>query len=120
VPEAARRAYAEAYARPEALRAGFEWYRAFRQDEQDNLALRHEPVKVPVLYVRGAAEHGLELREYLTGFRQSGLLNVQGETIAESGHFTPDEQPTALARCLEHFVRTARDIGCLQPESTGA
>lgn len=105
VTEAARRAYVEAYARPEALRAGFDWYRAFPRDEQDNLELAKEAVRVPVLYIRGAAEAGLGLEEYLAGFRASRLERIHGELIAECGHFSPDEQPAQLAGRLERFAR---------------
>ena len=94
----ARQVYAEAYSRPEALRTGFEWYRAFRQDERDNA--QRAIVHTPVLYLRGEAERGIELERYVEGLRASGLKAVEGGTIPNSGHFAPDEQPEAVAGLL--------------------
>jgi pimeloyl-ACP methyl ester carboxylesterase len=105
VADFARQRYAEAYRRPEALRAGFEWYRAFDQDSMDNLAVKQQQVHTPVLYLRGEAEPGYSLERYLAGFRDHGLCQISGESIAGSGHFTPDEQPDLLARRIEGFVR---------------
>ncbi|MEO8178392.1 MAG: alpha/beta hydrolase [Deltaproteobacteria bacterium] len=104
VPEFARQRYAESYRRPEALRAGFEWYRAFRQDQRDNAALKQQQVSTPVLYLRGGAERGIELERYLAGFREHGFHQLSGDTIAGSGHFIPDEQPELLAKRIEAFV----------------
>jgi pimeloyl-ACP methyl ester carboxylesterase len=101
----ARQRYAEAYRRPEALRAGFEWYRAFPQDQLDNAAVKQQQVHTPVLYLRGGAEQGIELERYLAGFREHGLCQLSGDTIADSGHFSPDEQPELLARRIGAFVR---------------
>jgi pimeloyl-ACP methyl ester carboxylesterase len=42
----ARQAYAEAYARPESLRAGFDWYRAFPQDERNNMAVERQSTRL--------------------------------------------------------------------------
>jgi pimeloyl-ACP methyl ester carboxylesterase len=98
----ARQIYVEAYSRPEALQTGFEWYRAFRQDEGDNA--QHAVVRTPVLYLRGAVERGLELERYVEGLRASGLTAVEGGIIPDSGHFAPDEQPTAVASMLRAFV----------------
>jgi pimeloyl-ACP methyl ester carboxylesterase len=106
VPPAARERYARAYARPGALRAGFEWYRAFPQDKQDNLAVRGQRVATPVLYLRGDAEPGATLDQYVAGLRDGGLVRVRGQKIAGSGHFLADEQPEALAEALRTFLRS--------------
>jgi pimeloyl-ACP methyl ester carboxylesterase len=105
VVEFARQRYAEAYRRPEALRAGFEWYRAFARDQRDNAAVKQQPVHTPVLYLRGSAEPGIELERYLAGFREHGLCQLSGDLISGSGHFSPDEQPELLAQRIEGFVR---------------
>lgn len=102
-PEA-RRIYAEAYGSAESLRAGFDWYRAFPRDERDNIADASAPVSIPVLYVRGDAESG-ELQDYVDGFRKAGLANIEGELIADCGHFSPEEQPKALAAILRSFAQ---------------
>jgi pimeloyl-ACP methyl ester carboxylesterase len=127
VPEFARQRYAEAYRRPEALRAGFEWYRTFRQDQRDNVALKQQQVNTPVLYLRGGVERGLDLERYLAGFREHGFRQLSGDTIAGSGHFTPDEQPELLAKRIETFLRAhptpshaAQFHRARQPEAVGS
>ncbi|MEY2935336.1 MAG: hypothetical protein RL033_6085 [Pseudomonadota bacterium] len=106
VPELLRQRYVEAYRQPGALRASFDWYRGLRQDLRDNAAARQLQVHTPVLYLRGGAEHGIELERYLAGLREHGLCELVGDVIPGSGHFTPDEQPEALARRIAAFLRS--------------
>lgn len=103
----ARERYAEAYARPAALRAGFDWYRAFPQDERNNLAVERQTVGTPVLYLRGEKDSGVGLERYVDGLRQGGLTDVRGDTIAGSGHFAPDEQPARVAEAIARFLELA-------------
>ena len=63
VSDRARETYVRAYSRPEALHVGFEWYRAFPQDEKDNNGGKNYPVETPVLYIRGECEG--DLKPYL-------------------------------------------------------
>jgi pimeloyl-ACP methyl ester carboxylesterase len=79
--------------------------RNFRQDQRDNGAVKQQQVHTPVLYLRGGAEHGIELERYLAGFREHGLCELAGDVMAGSGHFTPDEQPDALARRIAAFLK---------------
>jgi len=102
----ARRTFAEAYSRPEALHTGFEWYRAFSQDEKDNLSVKGELVQTPVLYLRGDKEIG-KLKDHLQGFREGGLKNIEGRLIPDSGHFAPDEQPEAVVKVFQDFMKLA-------------
>jgi pimeloyl-ACP methyl ester carboxylesterase len=104
VSASARQAYAEAYARPESLRAGFEWYRAFPQDERNNMAVERQAVDTPVLYLRGSKNPGFGLERYVEGLRHGGLRHVEGAEIADCGHFAPDEQPDAVADVLARFL----------------
>ncbi len=104
VPPEARARYAEAYARPDALRAGFDWYRGFPEDERNNIAVERQTVDTPVLYLRGSKDPGLGLDRYLEGLRHGGLRDVRGAEIADCGHFAPDEQPQAVAETLGRFL----------------
>jgi pimeloyl-ACP methyl ester carboxylesterase len=99
----ARASYALAYARPVALRTGFEWYRAFPKDERDNLAMRGHRVTTPVLYLRGDREGG-DIEDYVAGLRAGGLLDVRGQIVETSGHFSPDEQAETVAAALRRFI----------------
>jgi pimeloyl-ACP methyl ester carboxylesterase len=103
VSQSARRMYVEAYSRPAALHTGFEWYRAFPQDEKDNLASKEASVQTRVLYLRGERETGT-LEEYVNGLRQSGLSNVEGRLIPNSGHYAADEQPGEVVAILRDFI----------------
>jgi pimeloyl-ACP methyl ester carboxylesterase len=99
----ARERHVQAYSRPEALHTGFDWYRAFPQDEKDNLAAANDPVRLPVLYLRGDHERG-SLQDYLAGLRAGGLQGVEGHLIEGSGHFAPEEQPAQVAALLQAFM----------------
>jgi pimeloyl-ACP methyl ester carboxylesterase len=103
----ARAAYVRAYAHSDALRTGFDWYRAFEQDERHNQQMREHAVRTPVLYLRGQREGGV-IEEYLKGFRAAGLQDVRGALIADSGHYAPDEQPAAVADAIRRFVGVER------------
>jgi pimeloyl-ACP methyl ester carboxylesterase len=109
VGKAAREIAVQAYARPEALHIGFEWYRAFPQDEKDNLAVKGNPIQTPVLYLRGEREQG-DIEHYVSGLRSGGLLNVQGLIIPNSGHFMSEEQPEALLTALQAFLNSSDPI----------
>jgi pimeloyl-ACP methyl ester carboxylesterase len=104
VSRAARERYAEAYARADELRTGFEWYRAFPQDEKDNAAVHGAAVHTPVLYLRGAKDPGFGLNRYLDGLRSAGLRTVRGSVIPNSGHFAADEQPEAVVAAVREFA----------------
>lgn len=99
-----RRRYTEAYTRPEALHTGFEWYRAFAQDEQDNLSVEGQIVQTPVLYLRGEQEGG-DMETYLKGFRESGLQNIEGQIVPGIGHWL-DENPNGVLTVLETYLTT--------------
>jgi pimeloyl-ACP methyl ester carboxylesterase len=73
------------------------------QDEKDNAAGKEREVPVPVLYLRGRQERG-DLERYVKGLRESGLRDVRGALIPDSGHFSPEEQPAAVARALRDFL----------------
>jgi pimeloyl-ACP methyl ester carboxylesterase len=103
VSKSARKTYVEAYSRPESLHTGFEWYRAFPQDEKDNLANKRTSVQTRVLYLRGERETG-NLEDYVKGLCGSGLSNVEGRVIPKSGHYAPDEQPGEVATILKNFI----------------
>jgi pimeloyl-ACP methyl ester carboxylesterase len=100
-----RQRYVAAYANRQSLRTGFDWYRAFPQDEKDNRADHGLAVGTPVLYLRGDQESGT-MDDYLAGLRKAGLQQLEGEIIPECGHFAPSEQPESVAAALRRFVVT--------------
>lgn len=66
----AREVYAKAYERPEALTAGFDWYRAMANDATHNA--RKKRIDVPMLFVRGDAD-GKTPDDYLPAIREKAL-----------------------------------------------
>ena len=103
VPEADRRFYAAAYARPGGMRAGFEVFRAFEQDARDFAAFGKTKLTMPVLVLTGEKASG----EFLI---QQGRLvanTVEGVVVKGSGHWLMEEAPDQVIPKLLSFL-TAR------------
>jgi pimeloyl-ACP methyl ester carboxylesterase len=98
-----RAAYVQAYATDAALAAGFDFYRAFPQDARDNLEQSGAATSTPVLYTRGAADHG-NIDSYAHGLRDAGIRQLTTRLIPNAGHFIPEEQPAALWRHIRDFI----------------
>jgi pimeloyl-ACP methyl ester carboxylesterase len=96
--------YVAAYKAATALQQGFEFYRSFHQDVQDNTASQANPVDTPLLYLRGDREGGV-IDEYVAGFRTAGVTNVTCGLIANSGHFAPEEAPAGVWEAIRTFIR---------------
>jgi len=93
-----------AYHSESALSAGFDFYRAFLQDAQDNIAFcTSAATDTPVLYLRGAGEGG-GIDTYADGLRNSGVRNLTTAVIADAGHFTPEEMPAEVWRTIHEFI----------------
>ncbi len=101
----ARESYVKAYSELSALTAGFGWYRAFEQDIKDNKAFiaKQQSIDTPVLYVRGDHESG-NIEQYVQGFKEAGIRDIQMSIIKESGHFTLEEQPVATWQRIKSFI----------------
>jgi pimeloyl-ACP methyl ester carboxylesterase len=98
--------YLRTYTQPGALRAGFSFYRNIPRNAERNRALQASGFRLPmpVLALGGARTEargrGREVEESI----RSIANDVTGGTIADSGHFIPEEQPDALvARLLEFW-----------------
>lgn len=89
--------YARAMSQPGALRAGFEYYRAFYQDIEDNRMFAAQPLSMPVLAAGGAGATGMLIADMLQPLAE----DVTPLVIEDSGHWIPEEQPDLL---LEHLV----------------
>lgn len=98
----AREAYAKAYKRPEALTAGFDWYRAMTKDASHNA--RSKRIEVPMLYVRGDAD-GKTPDDYLPAIREKGASNVSGKVIP-GGEYVAEEAPAQLIAAVREFRQT--------------
>lgn len=99
IPERIRAQFVAAYARPEALKAGFDWYRSLALDAKLNAARKE--ILTPILYVRGDAD-ARQIDDYLQGLRQVGVSDLAHEIIP-GGEFSPLEAPKAFVAILRRF-----------------
>ena len=102
VSERDRQFYAEAYAQPGAMRAGFEVFKAFEQDAKDFQALSQTKLTMPMLVLTGEKASG----EFLI---QQGRLvadNVDGVVIKGSGHWLINEaSDQVIPKLVAFFAR---------------
>src|SRR5919108_4728941 len=97
-----REAYAQAYSRPEALTAGFDWYRAFERDAAHNGEATR--IETPMLYLRGDAG-GRDIEDYVAGLRKAGATRLQSGVLPRSGEYAPEEAAEHLVPALRAFRR---------------
>jgi pimeloyl-ACP methyl ester carboxylesterase len=95
--------YASAYAAPGAMRAGFEVYRAFGQDAEDNRAAieRNGRLTIPVLAVGGMISTTGPLMEQMA---REVAEDVTGVRISGTAHWIPEENPGELLDALLPFA----------------
>jgi len=105
ISERHRATFAQAYARAEALKAGFDWYRAMQADADRNG--QRKEIHTPMLYLRGDAD-GRSPDDYLPGLKQAGAKRVSGAVLHGSGEFAPLEVPQAFMQVVGSFARACQ------------
>jgi pimeloyl-ACP methyl ester carboxylesterase len=97
--------YLRTYTDPEALHAGFEYYRALPRDAADTAAAAARgALPLPVLAVGGASGWGRG-HEVAASLRHVAA-DVHEVVLDETGHWIPEERPAVLAEHLRtHFHR---------------
>ena len=100
VPERDRRIYANAYARPGGMRAGFEYFRAFEKDAEDFARFAQKPLQMPMLVLTGEKASG----EFLIQQGRLVAKNVEGVVIRKSGHWLMEEAPDQTIPRLVKFL----------------
>jgi pimeloyl-ACP methyl ester carboxylesterase len=98
-----RAAFANAYERTEALRAGFDWYRAMSIDAERNSEPKE--IQTPILYLRGDADGGSP-ESYVRGLQEKGAQRLRGAVLHGSGEFAPLETPDAFVREVLLFTKS--------------
>ena len=96
--------YAKAYAAPGAMKAGFEVYRAFDQDGEDNRKLleQHGKLQLPLLFVAGQESFLSTIaQQILEEIADAGIVVA----IPNSGHYPAEENPAAFSQAVIHFLR---------------
>ncbi len=96
--------YALAYSAPGAMRAGFELYRAFERDGEDNLEAlqRNGKLTIPVLATWGTISNSGPLLEDMM---REVAENVSGLRIPDTAHWIPEENPAAFANAVIECLR---------------
>jgi pimeloyl-ACP methyl ester carboxylesterase len=100
VPEADRRIYAHAYAQPEGMRAGFEYFRNFERDAQDFAQLGATPLAMPVLVLTGEKASG----NFLIEQAKQVASDVRGQVVMGSGHWLMEEAPQTVIPAITDFI----------------
>lgn len=108
ITERHRATFAKAYERRDALRAGFDWYRAMQADAQRNSEPKE--IRTPMLYLRGDADGGSP-DDYVRGLKEKGAHRLSGAVLHGSGEFAPLEAPDAFVRELVSFARACAPRG---------
>jgi pimeloyl-ACP methyl ester carboxylesterase len=103
VTERHRDTFAGAYQRVDALRAGFDWYRAMPVDAERNR--QPQEIQTPMLYLRGDAD-GRSPEDYVRALQEKGAKRLSGAVLHGSGEFAPLEVPDAFVREVSSFAKT--------------
>lgn len=103
--EASREHYAALYARPGAMRAGFNQFAAFDQDARDNQAfVAKGKLTMPVLAVGGEKSFGPTMAVVM----RAAATDVTELVIPDSGHWLMEEQPSATVAAVRDFLDRQR------------
>ena len=96
--------YVRTYSQPGAMRAGFNFYRARPKDVEDNRATLASGFKLPMatLGLGGGGSRGRG--DLVVESLRRVAIHAEGGSIAECGHFIPEEKPTELAERLRIFL----------------
>jgi pimeloyl-ACP methyl ester carboxylesterase len=95
-----RDAFVAAYASPDAMRCGFEHYRAFPENaRQIGAAIAGGGAELPILAIAGGIVGGA-----LAGQLRPVSARLREVSIADCAHIIPLEQPAELARTLRSFL----------------
>ena len=100
IPEADRRAYATAYARPGRMRAGWAYFVSFPEAAKDFADLSRTKLTMPVLVIGGDRSLGDVL------VRQMKLVasDVKPVVLKDTGHWVLEERPHETTEALMTFL----------------
>lgn len=89
----------DSYTDADRARAGFEWYRAFARDAEDNQVFMQTPLEMPVLALNAGR---LAPFPYVLEMMEPIATTVEGHAI-DSGHWIPETRPEEVADLLSDF-----------------
>src|SRR4029077_21079142 len=100
IPEAARQAYAAAYAQPGRMHAGWAYFVSFLQAAKDFSQLSQTKLTMPVLTIGGDKSLGRELGAQSKAVATDATVIV----LKNAGHWVMEEQPKETTEALENFL----------------
>jgi pimeloyl-ACP methyl ester carboxylesterase len=100
IPEADRKAYAAAYARPGRMHAGWAYFVSFLQAAKDFAQLSQTKLTMPVLTIGGDKSLGEALGQ------QAKLVATDATVVVlkNTGHWVLEEQPKETTEALQKFL----------------
>lgn len=100
IPEAARQAYAAAYARPGRMRAGWAYFVSFLQAAKDFAQLSQTKLTMPLLAIGGGKANG----EVLAQQAKLVATDVTVIVLKDTGHWVLEERPKETTDALLKFL----------------
>jgi len=100
IPEAARQAYAAAYARPARMHAGWAYFVSFLQAAKDFAQLSQTKLTMPVLSIGGEKSLGEALGQQVKLVATDATVVV----LKNTGHWVLEENPKETTAALEKFL----------------
>jgi pimeloyl-ACP methyl ester carboxylesterase len=100
IPEADRKAYAAAYARPGRMKAGWAYFVSFNQAAKDFAQLARTPLTMPVLAIGGEKSLG----EVLGAQMKSVARDVTVIVLKNTGHWILEENTKETTDALTKFL----------------
>lgn len=92
--------YVKYYSTPGGMTAGFNYYRALKEDAAFVETFKGEKLTMPVLAITGAHSAGDKLSKALAG----ETLSLQSIIVEDSGHFVAEEQPEIFQQAVLNFL----------------
>jgi pimeloyl-ACP methyl ester carboxylesterase len=100
IPEADRKAYAAAYARPGRMRAGWAYFVSFQQAAKDFAQLSQTKLTMPVLVIGGEKSLG----DALAAQMKLVASDVTVVVLKDTGHWVMEERPKETTEALQKFL----------------
>jgi len=100
IPEADRRAYAAAYARPGRMRAGWAYFVSFQKAAQDFAELSRTKLTMPILVIGGQKSLGEVLGQQM----KLVASDVTVVVLPDTGHWVLEERPKETTDALVKFL----------------
>jgi pimeloyl-ACP methyl ester carboxylesterase len=100
IPEADRKAYAEAYARPGRMRAGWAYFSSFPRAAKDFAELARTKLAMPVLVIGGDKSLGV----FLGNQAKDVASDVTVVVLKDTGHWVMEERPGETTEALLMFL----------------